>query len=393
MANSSEVNEMNDAAVSKPLKKNGGNGYRYRGLVQKGRHRGMHRFEAYFHHPPGKKKSECFFLEKKLDREARAKAKQVEVDYIRANPGAPCGSEDKQKILFKDLRTRLTEIMTGDGCRPRTIRRAQNTFDHFCEFLRIYHHDIQRIAQFHAGIYGQYKRFVYQDLKRKDGWYSECGTLKAAMNRLYRDRYCEYKQIEELMREKLSKPQPKHYISVDREEKRKLYEYVKGDRYNYSGVLYFIMRYGLRIGEVLSIKPGDVYFDKSRQKPLEIMLGRDTRKTKRYHIVPLVPDTQEIVNQFYDPTGQWLFMNSEGSAHTRSNHFYAYLVKVSQKVLNKRLTPHYFRHNASTTMTKAGVANKDGMGVTGHESEQVYTRCYTHSTSEGVVKALKATEF
>lgn len=385
---------MNDVPPArKARKEDSGDGCRYRGLVQKGKHRGMHRYEAYFYHPPGKKVCKCFFLNRKLVRQAEARAKQIEVDYVRAHPDVACPTEDTHKIPFKNLRAKVSEIMASGKCRPRTIRRAMNTFDHFCEFLQKNHPEIQTMGEFTRGIYDRYQRFVWSDLNRPEGWYSEAGTLRAIMKRLYDDHYCEYKSIEELMRIRLTKPQPKHYIHVDREEKRKLYEYAKKDRPEYSAVLYFLMRHGLRIGELLSIKPSDVYFDECRIEPEYIKIEGTDRKNKYYHIIHLVPDTAGIVKGLFDPKRKWLFMDTPGTPHTRSNHFYNYIVKISQQVLGKRLHSHYFRHNATTTMHKAGVPNKDGMQVTGHRDESVYARHYQHATNDGIIKAMKATEF
>ncbi len=119
--------------------------------------------------------------------------------------------------------------------------------------------------------------------------------------------------------------------------------------------------------------------------PLSIKLEASIRKNKKDFLLETMDeDLANLVRQFCFRRKEytWLFPNNLGNKIS-GNHFREYLASISERILNKRVTPHDFRHSL---ITEAGLKNipiRDVMAITGHTDIDVLIKFYSHSTEQG----------
>lgn len=67
------------------------------------------------------------------------------------------------------------------------------------------------------------------------------------------------------------------------------------------------------------------------------------------------------------------------------------MVETGAKILEVRITTHYFRHRVMTECQKNGVSIQDAMALTGIRNARTALEYYSHPTMEGQEKALAIT--
>lgn len=162
----------------------------------------------------------------------------------------------------------------------------------------------------------------------------------------------------------------------------------------------FVLLYdsGARVQEVVDLTARDLRLDTLAQATL-------TGKGKRTRIVPLMPTTVMILNEYLkkfksnkdNTEDSPLFRNRRGEKLTR--YGIAYLLKTygdrarkQCKTITKELSPHVLRHSKAMHLLEAGVSEVVIQHILGHahlKSTGVYAKANTEMTREALKKVNK----
>jgi len=136
---------------------------------------------------------------------------------------------------------------------------------------------------------------------------------------------------------------------------------------------------GLRVSELVSLKISDLFFDEGFIKI--------TGKGNKQRFVPIGNLTQKYINIYKDTIrthvnvkkeyGDTLFLNRRGGQLTRAMIF-TIINDLSQKIeLDKKISPHTFRHSFATHLLENGADLRSIQLMLGHESITT-TEIYLH---------------
>lgn len=136
---------------------------------------------------------------------------------------------------------------------------------------------------------------------------------------------------------------------------------------------------GLRVSELVSLKISDLFFDEGFIKV--------TGKGNKQRFVPIGRATQKIIElykndcrPFLKPKKEFsdtLFLNRRGKALTRAMIF-TIIRELAQSIeLNKKISPHTFRHSFATHLLENGADLRSIQLMLGHESITT-TEVYMH---------------
>lgn len=136
---------------------------------------------------------------------------------------------------------------------------------------------------------------------------------------------------------------------------------------------------GLRVSELVALKISDLFFDEGFLKV--------TGKGNKQRFVPIGEATQKyisiykntvrphlIIQKGYDDT---LFLNRRGRQLTRAMVFTIIKDLANKIQLNKRISPHTFRHSFATHLLENGADLRSIQLMLGHESITT-TEIYVH---------------
>jgi len=135
---------------------------------------------------------------------------------------------------------------------------------------------------------------------------------------------------------------------------------------------------GLRVSELVSIKLSDIYFD---EKYMKI-----TGKGSKQRLVPLSDKTIEQINfwlkernlmQIKPKHEDFLFINRHGAQISRVMVFYIIKNLAKNAGINKKISPHTFRHSFATHLLEGGANLRAIQQLLGHSSI-ITTEIYTH---------------
>lgn len=153
---------------------------------------------------------------------------------------------------------------------------------------------------------------------------------------------------------------------------------------------------GARIQELIDLTWRDLRWE----KPATVIL---TGKGNKSRIVPLMPDTSEIMNAYYHSIrnidrDKNIFLNQTGNKLSRSGVGYvigkytALAEEDTPSIKEKKITAHVYRHSKGMHLTQADVNIIYIRDLLGHSSVQVterYARADTRSKREALEKASK----
>ena len=136
---------------------------------------------------------------------------------------------------------------------------------------------------------------------------------------------------------------------------------------------------GLRVSELVGLKISDLFFDEGFIKV--------TGKGDKQRFVPIVPETQKIINIYKNQVRvhtpiqaefqDILFLNRRGKQLTRAMIF-TITKQLAVKIdLNKNISPHTFRHSFATHLLENGADLRAIQLMLGHESITT-TEIYMH---------------
>lgn len=136
---------------------------------------------------------------------------------------------------------------------------------------------------------------------------------------------------------------------------------------------------GLRVSELTQLKISDLYFEEGFIKV--------TGKGDKQRFVPIVPSTIKYINLYkehirvhqpiHEDHSDVLFLNRRGKQLTRAMIF-TIIKELAVKInLNKKISPHTFRHSFATHLLENGADLRAIQLMLGHESITT-TEIYTH---------------
>lgn len=147
---------------------------------------------------------------------------------------------------------------------------------------------------------------------------------------------------------------------------------------------------GLRVSELITLRLSDLYFD---QEFIKV-----TGKGDKQRIVPIAPTTMKYINiymhevrnhQDIDSTYRdTLFLNRRGKGLTRAMVFTIIKELATKAGIQKRVSPHTFRHSFATHLLEHGADLRAIQQMLGHESITT-TEIYTHVETAHLSKVMK----
>jgi integrase/recombinase XerD len=136
---------------------------------------------------------------------------------------------------------------------------------------------------------------------------------------------------------------------------------------------------GLRVSELVSLKISDLYFDEGFVKI--------TGKGNKERFVPIGKAAQKYIHIYKDSMrvhlnikkefGDTLFLNRRGSQLTRAMIFTIVKDLAVKTEMNKKISPHTFRHSFATHLLENGADLRSIQLMLGHESITT-TEIYLH---------------
>lgn len=140
---------------------------------------------------------------------------------------------------------------------------------------------------------------------------------------------------------------------------------------------------GMRIGELILIKPGDVNLsERWLRGGIKTSAGKDRLIPLHKRIIPLI---EKRMNNPY------LIVNAKGEAMKYNNYYLEKWIPLieAMKWDNK---PHDCRHTCATRLDNAGANKLSIKRILGHASVDVTDKVYTHKDIEELIKAIDLLE-
>lgn len=145
-----------------------------------------------------------------------------------------------------------------------------------------------------------------------------------------------------------------------------------------SAMLELLYSCGLRVSELVSLKIQDLFFGEGYIR----VIGKGDKQ----RLVPISATARERVHRYLDKRPETrsgedaLFLNNRGSHLTRVMVFTILKQAARNAGIEKRISPHTFRHSFATHLLEGGASIRQVQEMLGHESI-LTTEIYTHLDS------------
>lgn len=132
---------------------------------------------------------------------------------------------------------------------------------------------------------------------------------------------------------------------------------------------------GLRVSELTSLRMGDLFFGEG--------YIRVTGKGDKQRLVPISAPAREKIHRYLDERTparsgeEVVFLNNRGAKLTRVMIFTIIRQAALRAGIDKRISPHTFRHSFATHLLEGGASIRQVQEMLGHESI-ITTEIYTH---------------
>lgn len=141
-------------------------------------------------------------------------------------------------------------------------------------------------------------------------------------------------------------------------------------------VLEFLYSCGLRVSELLNIKISMINIEEEKM----IITGKGDKKRMVFLNQNLIITYQEYLSSYYAKYHQnsnFLFIDCKGKRLTRQKIYYLVIKKTKSLQINKKISPHSFRHSFATSLLNNGANLYAISKLLGH-SRISTTQIYTH---------------
>ena len=145
-----------------------------------------------------------------------------------------------------------------------------------------------------------------------------------------------------------------------------------------SAMLELLYSCGLRVSELISLKVQDLFFGEGYIR----VIGKGDKQ----RLVPISATARERIYRYLDKRPETrsgeetLFLNNRGSRLTRVMVFTILKQAARNAGIEKRISPHTFRHSFATHLLEGGASIRQVQEMLGHESI-LTTEIYTHLDS------------
>lgn len=139
---------------------------------------------------------------------------------------------------------------------------------------------------------------------------------------------------------------------------------------------------GLRIGELLLIKPEDVDLD---NRTIRGGIKTDAGKNR---LVPINSKIYPFIKKRIEQSNEYLIVNSKGEKMKYDNYYKEKWIPIME-MLNMKHKPHDARHTFATLMSNAEANPTSIKKLIGHSSYVTTEKIYTHKDIEELRKAIE----
>lgn len=169
------------------------------------------------------------------------------------------------------------------------------------------------------------------------------------------------------------------------EEIIRLFKSVKNLKHR--AILMLIYSGGLRIGESVNLRVGDIHFDRKR---IFIVAGKG--KKDRYSVLSdkVISLLDEYIKT-YRPA-YWLFEGQDGGQYSTRSIQHIFRKAVAKSKVNPFSTVHTLRHSFATHLLERGTDLRYIQELLGHNSSET-TEIYTHITKKAKEKLWSPLDF
>ncbi len=181
--------------------------------------------------------------------------------------------------------------------------------------------------------------------------------------------------------DKLPRPKKEHKLPsvLSRREVIKLLNAVRNVKHR--SILMTIYSSGLRLGEVVRLKPGDIDSDRR-------MINVRGGKGKKDRITILSKVALDYLRQYwmiYKP-GRWLFPGQKQGTHISARSVQKVVETARLRAgIRKQCSAHTLRHSFATHLLESGTGIRHIQELLGHKSSKT-TEIYTHVTKRDLAK-------
>ena len=291
-----------------------------------------------------------------------------------------------------DVKKALEIKLQADNLSPQTQKNYLYVWNNCMNVLSKHYPNVASLNQLTKEMMERYKQWVVVDKGRSTGWRDELTKMRTIIRKLIDIGLCDKRIYEVLLLQKKPKKKNKLYKDISRQQMKDILSYIEKDRPDYYGIILIIMQYGMRRGQAVSIKRGNIKTG-DFGRPIEFSCEPRDTKTGIPHVLPVVDPKLANVMKKYLMDGKkttYLFPNRNNNKH-HANHFTTYISKTSEEVLGIHLSPHDFRHSFVTNRRKEGHADEDIMAITGHTDVDSLA-IYSHRTTDGTKKVLDSSK-
>lgn len=180
----------------------------------------------------------------------------------------------------------------------------------------------------------------------------------------YEDFRYVYRRIREQLALRPAKKSKKLPQILSEEEFKKFYrEIEKADNLQHELMLKLLFYTGVRVNEITNIKVSDVYLDENK-----IFIEKGKGSKDRYVLFNQDFKTALKVYMKNHPKNRFLFQTRNNTKYTPRR--IQQIVKYYAEKAGIKATPHTFRHQAITWLSKHGFTDAELMLITGHSSKE-----------------------
>ena len=206
----------------------------------------------------------------------------------------------------------------------------------------------------------------------------------------YEDFRYVYRRIREQLALRPAKKSKKLPRVLSEEDFKKFYrEIERADNLQHELMLKLLFYTGVRVNELTNIKASDVYLDENK-----IFIEKGKGSKDRYVLFNQDFKTALKVYLKNNPKNRFLFQTRNNTKYTPRR--IQQIVKYYAEKTGIKATPHTFRHQAITWLSKHGFTDAELMLITGHSSKEslkIYQHLALKDVEEKYHQAMRKVEF
>lgn len=259
-------------------------------------------------------------------------------------------------------------------------RLSANTVESYMRDLRQFAHFVLRLwdvppRKVEQTMIERYMEWLYDRGREKTSQARNLSGLRSFFNFLLLDEQIEASPAEFIAAPKAGRQLPDVLSTeeIDRIIASVDASTVKGRRD--SAMLEVLYSCGLRVSELISLRLGDLFFGEG--------YIRVTGKGDKQRLVPVSAAARDKVQRYLDERRSMragepvVFLNNRGGKLTRVMIFTILRQAALRAGIDKRISPHTFRHSFATHLLEGGASIRQVQEMLGHESI-LTTEIYTH---------------